>query len=342
MILKIGNKKVDFFNAFSLTLRFDAVASTFAFNFYFNPNNPEHKALFRPCSYQQCTLEHNGELLLTGTILSHAFPRSGTKELSSIGGYSLPGVLEDSDIPIALYPLQSDNLSIRQIAQKLFKPFGLKMVVDPLVSSLMDQAFKTSTAGENQKIKGYLAEIAAQKNIIITHTEKGEVLFTTAKTKQKPIITYTDGMPFTKIVLAVDGQPMSNEITVMKQADSDGGNSGQETVYNPFVPVTKAKVRVQSSGTDTNTGLAARNARADEIRNIKLTITTDRWDVAGKILKPNNVVAVLSPENYIYKTTNFFIESISFSGDNTQNVATLNCVLPCVYDGSTPVNIFKA
>jgi len=341
MILKIGNKNVDYFNEFSFTLKYDSVASTFGFNFYFNPENAEHKALFKPGSYQVVTLEHNGELLLTGRILSHQFPREATKQLASLAGYSLPGVLEDCDIPTSLYPLQSDGLTIRQIAEKLLKPFGLKMVVDPSVSRQMDQVLVTSIAGANQKIKGYLAEIASQKNIVISHTEKGEVLFSSSKTNQKPIIAYQDGSPVTTIVLSMDGQAMSSQITVLKQADVDGGNAGEATINNPYAAnVFRPRIKIQSSGTDIDSSLAARNALSDELRNVRLTITTDRWVVDGKILKPNNLVSVLSPENYIYKKTNFFIESISFTGNNVQTIAVLNCVLPEVHNGATPKNIF--
>lgn len=286
-------------------------------------------------------MEYNDELLLTGRILSHKFPREATKQLASLAGYSLPGVLEDCDIPTSIYPLQSDGLSIRQIASKLLKPFNLKMVVDASVSKLMDQTFETSTAGANQKIKGYLAEIASQKNIVVTHTEKGEVLFTSAKLNARPVISYEDGAPLTSIVLNVDGQAMSSEITVMKQADSKAGNAGEATVYNPYVTNgLRSRIKIQSSGTDIDSKLAAKNALADELRNIRLVITTDRWVVDGKILKPNNIISVLSPENYIYKKTNFFIETITFTGNNSQTIAVLNCVLPEVHNGNTPKNIF--
>jgi prophage tail gpP-like protein len=128
MILKINdrfkNRTVDFFNEFTLNLVHDSVGSTFGFSFYFDPNNPEHKELACVSHYHEVQLEHNNELLLTGYLTSQRFKHSAVKELASFGGYSLPGVLDDCEIPTSLYPLQSDGLTLKEIAEKLIKPFG--------------------------------------------------------------------------------------------------------------------------------------------------------------------------------------------------------------------------
>ncbi len=346
MILKINdritNRKVDYFNQFSLNLKYDAIASAFSFNFYFNPQNHDHKEMACVSHYHICTLEHNGELLLTGYILSQAFNNSAVKQLVAIGGYSKPGFLEDCEIPTSLYPLQSDGLTLRQITEKLIKPFGLTLIVDPSVAAKVDSVYDTSTASETQTIKGYLTELAAQKNVLISHDEKGRMLYTSAKTKQKPILHFENGVIGTSMAMAFNGQAMHSHITVQKQASVDDGNAGESTIQNPYVPfVYRPKVKTQSSGNDNDTDFVAKQLLAAELKNITLTIVTDRWELDGKILKPGKIISVLNPEVYIYKKTNWFIESIDFVGDNKAVTATLHCVLPEVYNGEVPVSIFK-
>lgn len=348
MILKINDRikvrKVDFFNSFTLSLKYDAIASTFSFNFYFDPKNPDHRELSCVSHFHEAIVEHNGETLVTGYVLSEVFNSSNVKELVQFGGYSLPGVLEDCEIPYSSYPLESINLSLRQIAQKLIAPFKLKMIVDPAVSSKMDIAYDKTTAKESDTIKGYLTELAAQRDIIISHNERGEILFTRSKANQVPILHFEPGnnsIPFTTMGMSFSGQPMHSEITVVKQASSEGGNEGRATIINPYVPIVyRPKVIIQTSGDDNSTADAAKNALAAELKNIVLTITTDRWEVDGKIIKPNNLISVINPDLFIFKKTNWFIESINFVGDNTKTTATLTCVLPEVYNGQTPVNIF--
>lgn len=347
MILRINdrirNRKVDFWNQFSLTLRYDSMASAFSFTGYFNPDNPEHKDLYCIGHYHLATVEHNDELLLTGYILNQGFTDAPKKEPVTIAGYSLPGVLEDCEFPPKV-PLQSDGLSLRQIAEKIITPFGLKMIVDPSVSALMDKVYEKSSAGETQKIKDYLTKLSAQRNVIISHTTKGNILFTKAKPKQQPILNYGEvgGAPFTSMELTFNGQAMHSHITVMKQPDKDGGNAGESTIRNPYAPfVYRPTTVIQNSGDDNDTDQAARNILSAELKNMVLKITTDRWEVDGKIIKPNNLITVINPKVYLYKKSTWFIESIDFKGDNKSTVATLNCVLPEVYSGETPKYLFE-
>lgn len=347
MILKINdrirNRKVDFFNNFTLGLKYDAVGSSFGFSFYFNPDNIEHKEIMCIGHVHKCTIEHNDELLLTGYILSEAFNSSPVRQPVGISGYSLPGVLEDCQIPPELYPLQSDNLSLTEIAKKLISRFDLTMVVDPAVASRMNSLFAKTTASETDTIKGYLQKLAAQKNIIITHNEKGQLLFTESKANQKPIFHFEKNMPSTSMTLSYNGQGMHSHITVMKQASSEGGNAGESTIINPYVPfVYRPKVITQTSGSDVDTVQAAKNALADELKSgLSVTIVTDRWEIDKKIIKPNNIITIQNPEIYLYEKSEWFIESIDFAGDQQKTVATIKCVLPEVYNGKYPKYLFE-
>lgn len=342
MILKIKNRRVEFFNNFKLDLRYDSVASAFSFNFLFNPNDADLLELVHLGHYHKMTLEHNDELLLTGYILNQTFRDGNQKSLSGISGYSLPGVLEDCQIPTSVYPLQSDKLSLHQIVNKLVAPFKLKVVVDPAVASKMNKVYSTSTADENQTIKAYICELAAQRNIIVTHNEQGHLLFTEAKTKQQPFMHFDRGVPGVNMAMNFNGQGMHSHITVQKQADSGGGNAGESTIANPFVPYTyRPKVLSQSSGDDIDTATAARRALSDELKNLQLQITTDRWQIDGKIIKPNTVISVKNPELFLKEKMNWFVESISFEGTQEKTIATLNCVLPEAYNNAKVVNHFE-
>jgi prophage tail gpP-like protein len=340
MNLKINDKAVDFFNSFSIGLAYNSIMSDFAFKSFFNPENQDHKDIFKPLTYPEVKVEHEGELLITGTLIKNTLTEAPADELIDIGGYSLTGVLEDCEIPVGLYPLQNVGLSLRQIVQKIIKPFGLKIKVDDLVSGDMDKVYRSSTANENQSIKSYLDTLASQRNIVMSHTTKGELLFTRPNTSKAPIADFTEGLK-TRMELSIDGQAMHSSITVYREADSEGGNSGQTTIDNPLVSVYRPKVKTQSAGNDVSTSEAARTALAEELKSIKLTIQTDRWTVDDKIIRPNEIITVTSPRLYLYNKTRWFIESVRLMGDNTQTTALITCGLPEVYDRKTPKNIFE-
>ncbi len=363
---RIRNRKVSKFNSFHISLKYNSFSSPFSFDYYFDPDVFELKEMACVGHYHICRLYHNGELMLTGMMLSQAFNHSPIKQLVAIGGYSISGILEDCSIPtnaaidaalaignlkikpgeIKPYcPLQSDGLSLRQISEKLLAPFKLTMIVDPDVSAAMDEVFGESTAEPKDSIKSYLTELATQKNIIITHNAKGNVVFTKIKTDLKPIFYFNvpkGGLPGVDIGLHFNGQQVHSQITVVKQADVDDENAGESTVTNPYVPfIFRPKTIIQTSGNDLDTELAAKNALADELRNLSVTVKLDRWIINNKIIRPGSIISIKDPENYIFNKTDFFIESIDFTGNQREETCTMHCVLPECYNGGVPKYIFK-
>jgi prophage tail gpP-like protein len=355
MILKIFDRfkvrKVDFFNEFQLSLTYDKFGGAFSFTFLFDPNNPDHKELACVSHYHECTVEENGEILLTGFAISQGFKWKGEKQLATISGYSKPGWFEDCTIPPEIYPLQSDGVSLLNIAKKVTAPwnkstkYGIDIIVDPSVTDRVNKSITKSTASETTTIAEYLRELAQQKKVIISHDELGNLVFTQANTDKDPILTFdftTQTIPGTEYDFSFDGQSIHSHITVLRQASTEGGNAGQFTIHNPYCPVVyRPKTVTQSSGDDIDTSEVAGRELAKELENIRLTINTDRWVVDGKILKPNNMIEVFAPELYIYKKSKFFIRQIDYVGNERERTATLQCVLPEVVDFKVRESIFK-
>lgn len=340
---RLGTSNVSYFNSFQLELRYDSVASSFGFNFYFDPNNAEHAELACVSHFHEAIVQDKGETLMTGFLLTQTFNLSAKKELCQFGGYSKAGVLEDCNIPPDLYPLQTDGLSLAEIARRLTSRFRLKIIIDPAVQSRMNQVIKKSTADATTTIKDYLTDLCTQRKIIMSHNEKGDLVFTEAKTDVKPLFTVDEGLIGTSMSMTFAGQGIHSHITVMKQASSDGGNAGEYTIRNPYCPVAyvyRPKTIIMNSGDDITIQEAAVNALSAELKNITLTINIDRWDLNGKLLRPNNTIKVKNKELFLYKETIWFIESIRYTGNEKENTAVLTCVLPEVYNGKIPKNVF--
>lgn len=372
MVLKINDRirvrKLEFFSHVDITLKYNALASTFAFQYYFNPDNIEHKEMSCIGHYHKCTIEHNNEVVITGQILSTSFRAGSALELAAISGYSLPGILEDCEIStpntpvptgvaiipaVEVSPYQFDLLGLRQIVDQIVKPMGISYVIDPIVAARMEEPFEESTARPSQNIKAYLSELAAQKNILISHNQFGQLVFTQAPAIPRPFIHLTGDLPVTEMALAFNGQGMHSRIRVMEQADMDDANSSQSDQLNPYVinTVFRPKVIIQNSrgrggstrvasGIDDNE-LAGKNARAQELRNLQLTLKLDRWIINGKIIRPGMFISVLNSKVYLYKKSNWIIEEVKLTKTPKEETATLSCVLPEVYNGQEPTYLFQ-
>lgn len=336
------------FTEFSVNLEYDKFGSTFSFTFLFEPFNPEHKELACEGHYHTCKVTHEGEILVKGFALTQTFSHGPAGKLCTITGYSMPGLYEDCNIPPDLYPLQSDGVSLLTIANKLTKhwkdKYGIEIEVDPEVADLVNKPFKKSTASDTDTIAEYLRKMATQKKVIISHNDKGYLLFTKAKTKMQPILEFDQTKPMipgTEFEQSFNGQGIHSHIYVQRQASIGGGNAGYFMIRNPYCPVLyRPKVVSQSSGDDVDTEEVANRELAAELENITLTINTDRWSVNGKIIRPNNTISIIDPYLYLYTKSTWFIRSVNLVGNEKETTATLNCVVPEVVNGEYPKSFF--
>lgn len=341
--LKISGQRFDFFNKFDVSLVYNSFASTFSFEGMIL--NESQKRLFKPLSYNDVQVLFGDEILLTGTGLNTSTSIENSQSLGGISGYSKTGILSDCEIPLSLYPLQSDGLSLRKIADKLIKPFGIKLIIDSSVETKVNKAYNISTCDSGQTIGDYITELAGQRDVIVTHDNNSNLVFTSLNVKEPSVATYTEGMPTTKISLTVNGQGIHSIVTVQKQATIEIDIPGVKTVTNEMVSKYRPTVKKQTSGDNNDTESSAEGVRASELRSISLVIETDRWKwTDGKrinIIKPNHIIEVESPSNFLPNRTRFFVEKIDYKGDSEGVNAIITCVLPEVYNGKTPKNIFN-
>jgi len=333
MILTLDGTRFTGFSNYAINLLYDSVASTFSFSALrdFAP---------APFGFQTCTIEDDaGNLLITGTVLSSNFVATRKEQLITINGYSLPGILEDCQIPPSIYPLQSDKLTLRQIIDKVTAPFGISYVVDSIVSAEFDLTYEKSNADPGESVKGYINRLVSQKGIILTHNSNGALVFTKLQAEAlSPVLSFAEGNPgIFEISLQTNGQAMHSEITVMRQAGAKSTRALQSTIANPYCPITRSKVKIlnSDSGDLLDVDKAARNELGAELAGaISLTIKTTAF------VMPGNLIRVKSQTLRISEYTEFFVQSCQISGDVNGEKYTLTCVLKEAYTTDEVNNIF--
>lgn len=341
--LKVAGKNIERFNDVQISLKYDSVASTFSFVYWFDPFNNELKDLNTFGNYTDAVVLYNNEPIITGQIINYSHEDSSVKVLSQISGYSTPGVLEDCEIPTTNYPLQTNGKSLANICKDLCRPFKINVIIDADVANSANKAIDTSAADPSQTIKAYLAQLASQRNIILSHDNLGNLLLTRAKAKSNPIFQIdSGGFGITGMSLVFPGQSMHSEITAIKQVGANGGNAGQSSVSNPFVDKFRPKIVIQSSGDDNTTSSVAKQALANEISGIVLNISFSSWEYNEILLQPNKIISVKNTEIGLPNVTKWFIEEVTLSGNQESQTAQIKCVLPESHNGQKPTNIFKA
>ena len=338
MKIKIENK---FFNHFSnLTLKFnlDTFASVFSFDARFDPFNVEHQKIFKPLTYPKIEIFSNEmDLLLTGNIVNNDFKSTKTPQLVSFSGYTKSGILEDVTIPDSVYPLEKNDQSLAEISSQLLKPFEIGQLIESNVANKMNLVYEKAVAQPTQSVASFLTQLASQRNIVIGHTKKGDVYYFKAFIGSKPVRSY-DSSNLLSSKMAINGRSFHSDITVRRQpSDENEGVSTLDSVRNPNVRQIRSVCKVLSSGTDTSTIEAARNALAAELRGISLTLILPKIDFK---LLCGQVIEFQNKELFIYKRQKFIVNEINYKEDSLGDTMSINCLTPEAFTGGTPTNIF--
>lgn len=338
MKIRINDKIFLYFNNFAVQLNLDSIASSFSFVARFDPDDINHKILFKPLSYPKIEIfKDDDTLLLTGVIVNYEFNSQSTPDLVKLSGYSSAGILEDVNIPYSAYPLESLNRSLKDIATRLLNLFNLKLIIDSSAVNDANLIYEKSVASPTESIKNYLSKLTSQRNIVLSHNEVGDVVLF------KLINTFTPKIFFNKentlqMTFGIFGQNLHSEISVLRQPSDDNENlTPVDTIKNPLITIHKPSVRTLSSGTDTDTAKAADNALAAELQRLRLKIKLARWED----LIPGDLVEVQNDEIYLFRKTKFIVKSLVLNEKEKDRSMNISLVLPEAYTGGQPKQIFS-
>jgi len=346
MKIKINGSYYLYFNEFTLSSSLDSVAATFSFTAKYDPKDPQVKELFRPLTFYPVEfLTDEGQLIFSGTIVNHDFNSESQPDLVILSGYSKGGVLEDCTIPYDAYPLESLNRSLKDIATRLLKYFNLNLKIYDNVKDACNQIYPKSVADPSGSVKDYLAKLAAQKNVILSHDTAGNVIMfrPDAAAKSKGVFTRENSV---NMGLNVSGQSIHSVLTSLRQPSKRNADAledeettqltGAQTIKNPLVKAFRPYVQILSSGNLTDTDSGVKNAFAAELKNIKVGFGLQDWyDISI-----GDIIEVENDEIYISKRARLMVAATSKSESSTGRTMSIVAVLPETFTGNAPKNIF--
>ncbi len=340
MKVRINGKNIFFFTEGAINLKLDSIASDFSFKVRFNPENDDHKELFKPLQYHKVEIFNSKDkLIFTGTILNHSFESNSVKNLLTLSGYSLSGILEDVTISTSEYPLESTNRSLKDIASRLCGFYGIGLIIDSSVTNKVGAIYKKTTASPTDTVKGYLSKLTSQRDIILSHDAKGNVVLFKPNDNMKPLYFFNKENTLS-MSASYNGQALHSHISCVRQPSGENaGVSTVDTINNPLIAKYRPTTKVLSSGEDTDTKNAANNELASELKAISIKI-----ELQGLFddISTGDIVNCHNHELYSFAYSRYMVSEVSLNFNEKQDTTSLSLVLPETYTGKQPKNILFA
>jgi len=330
----IDGKRFRFWETVSFSRQIDTI-DTIEFTAPFNVDQIEFRDAFRPFTYKAVDLFIGGIKLFTGTMLSPVPNLTPTSSKITVQCYSRPGVLMDCSSPASAFPLEFNDQKLEEIAAKIVKPFGLS------VEFLADSGaiFEQVAAKPEKKPFEFLSGLAQKRNLVISNTSEGKLLFWRSVPAGSPVAKLEQGQsPVISVDPTFKPQEFFSSITGIEPA-SIGFAGGKYTVKNDNLPDVIRPLTFELADTqnaDLKNSVEAKTGRMyGNAANWAANLST--WRNPNKNLwEPNTTIILKAPNAMIYTDFEFLIRSVNFSKDGSSERATLNLVLPGSFEGKIP------
>src|SRR5690554_2817666 len=146
----------------NLSLPYNTIASSFSFS-----GLDDYSPI--PLEYPEVKIYNDDDLLLTGYIVNQKYTASERPHLISVSGYSKSGILEDCTIPISAMPMECDNMSLREICNKLLPLYGISFTMEKVVLPLMNKKFEKVNFDYDKSIKTIIVNLAKERGVYVNH-----------------------------------------------------------------------------------------------------------------------------------------------------------------------------
>lgn len=332
----INGKLYTGFTGYTLSLPMDGLAA-FSFSTVWDDAKKELHDSFRPFTFKQCSVYFSKKIIFTGRLLTSAPSVSPDSKTISIEGYPLCGVLNDCSLPVTKYPPSYSNLNLKQIAEDVVQPFGVKV------------EFGSSAGDEFEKIEyetgatvlSFLQKLAEQRGLFFTNTEKGWLKF--FKPTVEPVLaSFREGeLPYISCKPNFTSQDFFSHMTGFTKTDKEQDATSytyeikyliKNGVFRPFSFV----VDDADSGSLENAVKSKAAQMLFSSCSYELTVVgcTDKF---GNLYKKGMSVSLYSPGAMIYRDTKFVVSKLIIKRSDNEGVqTTMSLVLPESLSGSLP------
>ncbi len=320
-------RAIDATDTMELVAPFDADSSVF-------------RDTFRPFSYKSAKITVGGVPLFTGTMVGVVPVVDPKRKVVSVSAYSLPGVLNDCTAPASAFnqggnKLEFQNQNLRDIAKAAVGFFGLSVVFNDDPGAV----FELETLGAGKKILPFLTNLAKQRGLVMSSTQKGELLFLKSTDAGSPVAKFRQGAsPLLSVMPFFSPQEYYSHLTGVEPV-LVGLRGSQFTVRNSRLVGVIRPITFDTSDVVGGEVKAAVEAKAGRMfgNAASYSVTLATWrDPAGKLWEPNSTVTLTAPNAMIYKEYAFIVRSVEFIRERASETAILNLVIPGSFSGKIP------
>jgi len=188
----------------------------------------------------------------------------------------------------------------------------------------------------------FLADLAKQRNLVITNTRRGALQFFKAVITGNPVAQLEQGAsPVLSVTPFFSPQEYYSHITGIEPVIV-GLEGSQFTVKNPFPSGVMRPFTFTAPDTEDSNIKSAVDAKMSRMfgNMISYSVQLNTWrDPSGRLWEPNTTINLQAPGAMVYGNYEFIIRSVQFEQNRESEQAVLSLVIPGSFSGQIPESL---
>lgn len=301
----------------------------------FEPDRQDFREIFRPFSFKSIVVHIGSELAFTGTIIRIDPELQVTSRVVAVGCYARCAVINDCTAPASAFPLEYKDATLDAITDQITGMFGFS-------SEFPDGAgtkFPVVRCAPTRTIFSFLTELAQKRNLVISNTNAGDLLFKKSAGILQPVALLREGRsPVISVATEFSPQSYYSHITGLTPIALARVGS-QFTVRNERLDGVLRPFSFDAGDTTETDITTTTNDKVGRMfgNMAKYSIQVDTWRTpAGDLWAPDMTIQLTAPGAMVYQPYNFIIRRVGFNQTTDSRTATLDIVLPGSFAGGVP------
>ena len=265
--------------------------------------DPELDELIRPGSFSKASVYLGGELMINGQLFGIE-TILGNRQSADLTGYSYTVNMLDSSV---VAPYERTNISLEAYCISQAYPHSVNVTIDDGVGQ--GPPFAKVSSDFQSKKGGEVIRLAAQRGLLATSDELGDLVITQAKTDGETVGSIQEGDPGAREYRAkFDGRARFRTTLALGSTGKRGrySNGARRSVpidrYNTAVAIDEniiidRNITFKPDDSDGQTIEDAAKWRKNKaiIDSMSTPFPYDDWYFKGKLWQPNTLITVVSP-----------------------------------------------
>ncbi len=289
--INVNGEKLQFFDSFSFSDQVNTISSSVSFNSFVD---------YEAFDYAPVEVFRDGILIFTGEITDKVVPVGVPQKPFGYKALLKTHILSECTLPTDAYPLQLENLTLKDIVEYICGFFEVTVIFDISSQEEANGKYKLSNLRLGENAAPIINDLVTQAGLILTHDSFGNLVVT------KQIIQSQTLLPrFTSNNKSFDLKKFYHNYIALGQAPI--GESDDIQAISSFSNIDERRntTKIQDSGGIDTIENKAEGMRVDSLKYINQGISFNNFfcNIGDFIVLDTNKL-VINQINYSYSAGN--------------------------------------